>query len=79
MAQTVSKRFSNVRYWRYVFTPLLFILFIFGIFILYTGDKAMGANFSSLRGALYRNINSASPSTSTSFGSTLNSLNKLRI
>jgi hypothetical protein len=79
MAQTVSKRFSNVRYWRYVFSPLVFILLIFGIFILYTGDKAMGANFSSLRSVLYRNINSASPSANNSFSSTLQSLNKLRI
>jgi hypothetical protein len=77
MAKTASKRFSNVRYWRYVFTPLLFILLIFGIYILYTGDKATSANFSSLRGVLYRNINSAS--SQNSLGSTLNSLNKLRI
>lgn len=76
MAQTVGKRFSNVRYWRYVFTPILFLLLVFGIFMLYTGDKATGASFSSLRSVMYRNINSASPSNS--LGSTLESLNKLR-
>ena len=57
MAKTVGKRFSNVRYWRYVFTPMLFILMIFGIFMLYTGDKAYSANFPTLTGVLRRNGN----------------------
>lgn len=76
MAKTVGKRFSNVRYWRYVFTPILFLGLVFGIFLLYTGDKATGANFSSLRSVMYRNINSAS--STNSLGTTLENLNKLR-
>ena len=59
MAKTVGKRFSNVRFWRYVFTPVLFAIMIFGLLMLYTGDKASSASFSSLRGIMYRNINAA--------------------
>jgi hypothetical protein len=42
MAKPVSKRFSNVRYWRYVFTPLLFLVFVIGVILLYTSDVAKG-------------------------------------
>jgi hypothetical protein len=61
MAKTVGKRFSNVRYWRYVFTPILFILMIFGIFMLYTGDKAYSATFPALTGVLRKNMNNGNP------------------
>lgn len=68
MAEQKRKRFSNVRYWRYVFTPLLFIILFFGIFMLYTGEKA---SFSGLTNAVKRNINSSS------LTSTLTELQKL--
>jgi hypothetical protein len=68
MAEQKRKRFSNVRYWRYVFTPLLFIILFFGIFMLYTGDKA---SFSGLTSAVRKNINSSSMT------STLTELKKL--
>lgn len=48
MSQRVSKRFSNVRYWRYVFTPLLFLIGIFGIFMLYAPEKTTQATFPAL-------------------------------
>jgi hypothetical protein len=68
MADQKKKRFSNVRYWRYVFTPILFIILFAGIFMLYTGDKA---SFSGLTSAVRKNMNSSSLS------STLSELQKL--
>jgi hypothetical protein len=38
MAPTPTKRFSSVRYWRYVFTPILLLSFIVGLGLLYTTD-----------------------------------------
>ena len=38
MAAKATKRFSNVRYWRYVFTPILLLALIFGVYTLYTTD-----------------------------------------
>lgn len=40
MANQGTKRFSLQRYWTYVFTPLLLLTMIFGLFILYTTDTA---------------------------------------
>lgn len=58
MAETVGKRYSNVRYWRYVFTPIVFLTMIFGIFMLYNGSPATTtANFSTLTGIVRRNTN----------------------
>lgn len=31
-----QKRLSNVRYWRYVFTPLLLLVVVFGLYLLFT-------------------------------------------
>ena len=31
-----SKRLSTVRYWRYVFTPLLLLVVVFGLYLLFT-------------------------------------------
>ena len=31
-----SKRLSNVRYWRYIFTPLLLLVVVFGLYLLFT-------------------------------------------
>ncbi len=56
MAQKVGNRYSNVRYWRYVFTPMLLLTLLFGLFMLYSGDKASGASFQALTGVLRRNI-----------------------
>ena len=63
MAEQVGKRFSNVRYWRYVFTPILFITLAFGIFMLYSGDSASKSSFPTLTTILRRNTNTASLSS----------------
>ena len=60
MADTTGKRFSNIRYWRYVFTPILFVILLFGLFLLYAGGPASTANFSNLTGVLRRNTNAPS-------------------
>jgi hypothetical protein len=56
MTERVGKRFSNVRYWRYVFTPMILIVMIFGLFIMYTADASMTSSFNSVTGA-YRRAN----------------------
>lgn len=61
MEKRVTKQFSAVRFWRYVFTPILLIALGFGIFMLYTNDATSAT---------------PSPSSSSSFRSTLNSLAK---
>ncbi len=61
MAESVGKRFSNVRYWRYVFTPILFMMMIFGLFILYnSGSGTTTANFPAMTNILRRNVNAQS-------------------
>ena len=40
MAKPVTKRFSNVRYWRYVFTPIIFLCLFLGISYLYMGTSS---------------------------------------
>lgn len=64
MEKRVTKQFSPVRYWRYVFTPILLLALGFGIFMLYTNDTPGG-----MIGAV------SSPS---SFRSAVNSLAKAR-
>lgn len=36
MASQKRKQFSTVRYWRYVFTPLLLIGLLLGVYLLFT-------------------------------------------
>jgi len=54
MAKPVTKRFSNVRYWRYVFTPLLFIVFVIGVVLLYRSDVAKGTRQEGPEGLVKR-------------------------
>lgn len=55
MSQKVGKRYSNVRFWRYVFTPMLFVILFFGLFMLYSGDRIGRATFPALTGVIRRN------------------------
>ena len=55
MAPPVTKRFSNVRYWRYIFTPLVFLILAIGLFLLFTSDKAMTSPFNALTTSYRRN------------------------
>lgn len=57
MSQKVGKRFSNVRFWRYVFTPMLFLILFFGLLMLYSGDNVGRATFPALTGVLRKNSN----------------------
>jgi hypothetical protein len=66
MPPKATKRFSNVRYWRYVFTPILLLVLAFGIFMLYTTDISPAV------------LKPKSPELpSSGFLSSLNSLRKL--
>lgn len=69
MAKPVTKRFSNVRYWRYVFTPLLLLVVVFGTVLLYTSDVAKGSSFGGIETLARRN---------GSFASMVAELDKLR-
>lgn len=42
------KRFSIVRYWRYIFTPILLITVIFGLYMLFTASDAQTAAYTTL-------------------------------
>lgn len=67
MAQTVGKRYSNVRYWRYIFTPTIFLLMAFGLFMLYnSGSSTTTASFPTLTSILRKNVNASSMSAVTS-------------
>jgi hypothetical protein len=48
MAAPTEKKISNVRYWRYVFTPLLLITIAFGLFMLFASSDTQVADYSSL-------------------------------
>jgi hypothetical protein len=63
MEKRVTKQFSGVRYWRYVFTPILLMALAFGIFMIYA-DNGPKLPFKEV--------------PSFSFGSVLNSLGKTR-
>jgi hypothetical protein len=43
-----QKGFSAVRYWRYIFTPLLLVTLLFGLFMLFTAPDAQTAPFKTL-------------------------------
>lgn len=68
MEKRVTKKFSSVRYWRYVFTPLLFVALAFGLFMLYASDVKLPSK------PIFSETNAKS---SMSFSSVLNSLSKL--
>jgi hypothetical protein len=55
MARTVGKRFSNVRYWRYVFLPLILLIVAISLFILFTSDASMSAPLNALTTAYRKN------------------------
>jgi len=40
MAPPVSKRYSNIRYWRYIFTPVVLLIALFGLFILFSDSPS---------------------------------------
>lgn len=47
MAPPINKRYSNIRYWRYVFTPLVLLTALFGLFVLFS-DSADNYNAPTL-------------------------------
>ena len=55
MAGTVGKRYSNVRYWRYVFTPLLFLIIAIALTIIFTSDASMTAPFAAITSSYRKN------------------------
>jgi hypothetical protein len=63
MEKRVTKQFSAVRYWRYVFTTLLLVSLAFGIFMIYS-DTTPKLPFKEV--------------PSFSLGSVVNSLGKAR-
>ena len=67
MAKPTTKRFSNVRYWRYVFTPLIFLLLAIGLYILFTSDVAMSAPINALT-VSYRRSTMKLPPAGTNLG-----------
>ena len=44
----LKKRYSTVRYWRYIFTPILLMGILFGLFILFTASDAQTAAYNTL-------------------------------
>lgn len=48
MATASETKYSNVRYWRFVFLPLLLITLFFGIFILFTSPDTQVSDFGSV-------------------------------
>lgn len=55
MSGTVSKRYSNVRYWRYVFTPLVFLILGLGLLMLFTSDATMTSPLNTLTSSYRKN------------------------
>lgn len=73
MAKPVTKRFSTVRYWRYVFTPILFLLLFIGISLLYTSEGAKGIRVEGAAG-----LGGLQSLRQGSFSSLVSQLDKLR-
>lgn len=68
MAKTTTKRFSNVRYWRYIFTPLIFLIVAISLFIVFTSDVAMTAPLNALTTSYRKNTMNLLPA-GTNLGS----------
>jgi hypothetical protein len=64
MEKRVTKQFSAIRYWRYIFTPILLVSLAFGIFMIYAGNTPK--------------LPFKEAPSPFSFGSVLNSLGKAR-
>jgi hypothetical protein len=43
-----QKKFSSVRYWRFIFTPLLLGTIILGLFLLFTSSDTQVTDFGSV-------------------------------
>ena len=65
MAKT-GKQFSNVRYWRYVFTPLVFLIISIGLVILFTSDVTMTAPLNALTTSYRKNTMNLLPAGTNS-------------
>jgi hypothetical protein len=55
MAKTVEKGFSNVRYWRYIFTPLIFLSLALVLMIVFTSDSPMTSSLNALASSYRKN------------------------
>lgn len=45
---TPQKKYSSVRYWRFIFTPLLLGTIILGLFLLFTSSDTQMTDFGSV-------------------------------
>lgn len=45
---TQQKKYSSVRYWRFIFTPLLLGTIILGLFLLFTSSDTQITDFGSV-------------------------------
>jgi hypothetical protein len=61
MAAASEKKYSSVRYWRFVFTPLLLGIVILGLFLLFTSSDTQITDF----GSVIKKTNSLLANTST--------------
>lgn len=66
MAKTVGKRFSNVRYWRYIFTPLIFLIIALILVIVFTSDSPMTSSLNALTSSYRKNTKNL-PSAGVNF------------
>jgi hypothetical protein len=48
MPATNQKKYSNVQYWRFVFTPLLLGSIILGLFLLFSSSDTQTTDFGSV-------------------------------
>ena len=51
-----TKQYSMVRYWRYVFTPLLLFGVLLGLVLLFTAPDSQTATYNSLNKRISTNI-----------------------
>jgi hypothetical protein len=48
MADPSEKKYSNVRYWRYIFTPFLLTTILLGLVLLFTSSDMHVTDFGSV-------------------------------
>lgn len=43
-----GRKYNNVRYWRFIFAPIIILILILGLYLLFTMPEEYSSNYSSI-------------------------------